>query len=556
MTSPAIAAPPSAGARGLARVQTDTWVMLAIIAIAGLQFAQIFTRAINWDEFWHYNHIVRLHAGSLDQVIQRFHAFAFSWATALPGSNIDHIIVIRMVMFGAEMVTVAALVGVVTHFTDRRAGLLAALAYLSFPYVLQYGASFRYDPPVTAVLMSLLWVLVTKPLTARWIGLGAALVAFLPLISVKAVLYAPVIGGAAFLAWSRQGYSISFVGRMAALGIGGLAIFGLAYAVLNQFLVPAQSGDEAAFLGEAASGTFALFNNPNVLHMANGLGRQPLVLALLLLAPFALLKSDRQWPEKLALAGCYSVVLIPAYYVNTAPYFFAFLLPPVLIAASDAYGWVTRYLDPNRLALICVALAGVTVAAEPPSTMEQQRELRETAAELFPVDTPYFDFPGILGTSAKANPFFSPLVVQGYHEAGQLVIRPIMERRAVPLVIQNHFILESALETRELGYLREPDLAALRGNYFRYWGPFWTAGYELPAGEASHSWEVLVPGRYRVEGGTLAIDGSTYSVGDEVTLDRGFHEATTSQAGARLVWAAFPPAPAEAPPAEPYFVPF
>ncbi len=186
---------PSPAARPLPSVGAQSWIMLAIGVVLALQGAQVFTRAINWDEFGHYNHLVQLNAGTLPQVLQRGHAFAFAWVPGLPGNNLDHIMVIRLFMIACEVVSLAAIVGVASRFADRTTALLCALAWVSFSYVFQHGASFRYDPPITALLLTTLWIIVRSDLGWRAMFGAAVLIALMPLVTVKAVLYAPAFAG-------------------------------------------------------------------------------------------------------------------------------------------------------------------------------------------------------------------------------------------------------------------------------------------------------------------------------------------------------------------------
>jgi hypothetical protein len=537
--------------------RSDWWIGGAIALILATQFAMVFTQAINWDEFWHYNHIVQLHDGTLDGTLRRLHAFTFAWVTGLPGSNIDHILVIRVSMFAYHLIIVAALIGVAARFADRTTALLCALAYVSFPYVVQHGASFRYDPPVTALLMTTLWLLLSSRLGARAILAGGLLVAVIPFASTKAILYAPVFAGAVYLRWSEHGFSTDYVRRLIFLGLTAAAAFAVFHSVLSSYVTQGAETGEGLSAEGVLSAVFVLFDNPNWPYFVLGLVRDPVVLALLVVGPFALARSQRPRSEKIALSAFFAFGLTPIYYLNTAPYFFVFLLPPVLIACSDGISWFRQRISATTLVIAFVAVAIFTIAAEPPSPLSNQRQLRDVTVATFGKDVRYFDFPGFLGTNGKANTFISPLVVSVHKDAGSLVIRPAMENDAVPLVINNHYFLDSALKTDDPNFLDPRDLEVLRANYIHFWGPLWIAGLEVPAGPGGVIFENLVPGPYTVRDSAVTIGKASYSPGEVVRLERGTYQIDSStNTAARLTWGNRIAEPAEPPPDGPYWTQF
>ncbi len=341
------------------------------------------------------------------------------------------------------------------------------------------------------------------------------------------------------------------------MSVLALVLCAVLLAGLGQFVAETPGRGGGAFLSRAAEGTFALFANPNGLPLALGLARNPVVIALLAFAPFAIARSPRPLPEKIALAGLFLPVLTPLFYVNTAPYFFVFLLPPLLIASVDGLSYAATRFGPARMALVLALFPLLTIATEEPSALPSQRQLRAAAEETFGDDIAYIDFPGVLGTSGKANAFMSPLVVQNRQREGELLIRPVLEATPVPLVINNHFILESALETDEDEYLMPPDLAALRDNYVPFWGPFWLAGQEVPTGSGEFRFETLVPGPYTVQGAALVVDGRPVEPGEVVQITRGAHVIGGNRiAASRLLWGENLSPPTYDPPPEPHFTPF
>ena len=111
----------------------------------------------------------------------------------------------------------------------------------------------------------------------------------------------------------------------------------------------------------------------------------------------------------------------------------------------------------------------------------------------------------------------------------------------------------SALETRKQDYLLPEDLEALRGNYIRFWGPFWIAGREVPAAGAV-VFDNLVPGLYTVRDGAMFVDGFLHQPGALVRLGRGRHKLSSASVPSRLVWGDNLTIPASPPPTDPLWI--
>jgi hypothetical protein len=80
-----------------------TWLLAGIAFVLALQFTMIFTRALNWDEFYHYSLVELFARGNVTQPLQTFFVRLFFWLPRLPGGEIDHVIAARLVMFGAPI---------------------------------------------------------------------------------------------------------------------------------------------------------------------------------------------------------------------------------------------------------------------------------------------------------------------------------------------------------------------------------------------------------------------------------------------------------------------
>jgi hypothetical protein len=531
-------------------------IRLTIAAIAlllALQFALIFTRAVNWDEFFFYGQVAQFARGELPTPLQTIHVHAFQWLLALPGSTVDHILAARIPMFGFELVTLGGIYALARRFTDPLVSALAVLAYLSAGYVLQHGMSFRVDPPVTASLVVALAVLARAPL--RWwsVLLTGALIGLAGMITIKAVLYAPAFLGMAWLRWAEADRDRATGLRIAAIGLAALAIFAALYlwhaaaiaasaAPLAQAAsapsptVPDTGAQAGAVLNRSASDMFFIGVPPYWRMIVKAASLAPLFALLILTAPFAIARSGLTRAAKWALAGLWMPVLTLAFYRNSAGYFYVFLLPPLAIAASCGLDWLRSRFGALPVIAVMLTIALATWASDDRKVLASQRSVSDAAQRMFPQGTAYFDHSGMIGSFRKANGFMTPWGMEQYRRAGSY--RAAMEAQTVPLLIENDIMVTAALTGGDKTAILLPeDARAWRENYVRYWGTIWLAGKSLPAGSAIDS-EFLIPGRYRVEGHDVSVDGVPHEAGDIVTIARGVHVlANASKRPARLVWA-------------------
>ncbi len=528
---------------------------LAVVLL--LQFHLVLTRAINWDEFWYYSLVEQFARGSLTNPLQTIHVRLFGWLTGLPGNGVDHIVVGRMVMFAAEMATLAAIWAISAHFTDRRTGLLCVLAYVGSHYVFQHGYSFRVDPLSAGLSMTALLVLLKgRPGPASALAF-AVLLGLAGMVTIKTALLAPAFAGVAWLRLAEAEHRGKTLAWLAMCALGTVLAFAALYLLHSRMLANA-STDVAASTVRSA-GTYAIrLGLPDYASYVRYFAiKSPLQTLLIVAAPFAIARSRLPGSSKIALLGMLATALVFFVYQNALPYFYAFILPPIICAAALVVQASSRRYP---VAFIAVALAlgpGFSWAREPASPIDKQRLIVDAAEQIFPEPVAYFDFCAMLGTFRKANPFMTTWGMQAYRDAGVPVMRRRMERQVVPLLLASE--QESYPTFREMlasdgpsPYFLDEDAAALRDNYLPFWGPYWLAGKAVPADGTVRATEFLVPGPYTVRDADVTIDGVSYGKGEVVRIERGVHRLQAKGGrSARLIWGERlqePPFPLPAPP--------
>lgn len=553
-TGPAIRAEPTSGrkAEGMA------WPIAVVALALAAQAVLVFTRAINWDEFFYYSQVHQFLRGEALPPFNTFHVHLFAWLPQVAANSVDAIVYARVAMFGAEMVTLGAIFAIGSRLADRTSASIAMLAYVSAGFVLQHGFSFRVDPTVTACLMTALAILIAARLSPLAIVAFALVAGLAGMITIKAILYAPVFAGAAWWRWQQSDFDRRALLRIVACIGGGAIVCALLYLFHSHGLaggaasggadVIEQRGD--GVLRSAGSSVFFVGIPPYAQMMQKAVFTAPLLTLLIAIAPFAIWRdatssSARKW----LFLGFWLPLLTLAFYRNTAPYYYAFMLAPVVIGVLPAIALLRRHASLPILTIGFALPAAALLAKEDTTVIANQRTIAGVASQMFDAPVDYFDHNGMLASHRKANGFMTPWGLEGYGAHGKSMFRPIMERRTVPLLLENDELLVDLLAgTTTDGSLSPEDSRVLRANYVRVWGPVWLAGRDIPPGsDAGGEW--LVPGEYRVEGSPVNVDGQVVAAGATVTLARGDHTvANPSRQPARLIWADVDRMPSQAAP--------
>ncbi len=530
----------------------------ALLIVLVLQLQLALYRAINWDEFWHYSLTVLAMKGELDQPLQTFFTRAFMWVPALPGNAVDHVLLMRLFMFGCELVTLACIAGIAARFSDKTTGLLSALAYLSAGYVLQHGTSFRFDPQATALLMASLWVLLCRPASLTWMVFAGVLGGLAGLITIKAVLYAPAFAGVFWLRWSEAGQDRAYIKAVAAMVTAAALTFAIAYVLHASHIIEASGRGAKDIVGASAEKMFSLTSHPYWRHNLKGAIFSPATTLLVLAVPLVLLGSDRPGAERVALAGLWLPLSTLGFYHNTAPYYHVFMLAPVAASASVVIRLATRRYGTGMVALFLMAGAAITMSREETGTLEKQRQLVAAANEIFGTPVGYFDSCAMLGQFPKANGFMTPWGTERYLRGELPSLEQIQRERVVPLVVNDDQMFADAFNSKaDVQQLLPSDLAMLRKSYLHFWGPFWIAGFDLSQNAVPSTLNVVVPGPYTVASGrSIVIDGVRHEAGAVVELGRGPHKAFADSGAARLLWGRSLRTPTQPAPSAPYFTSF
>lgn len=542
--------PAAADGGAVPRAPAERWLIAAFVAVLLLQLEVLFSRPVNWDEYFHLTEVHMFQQGRLTETLQVLYARAFFWLAWLPVDAVDQIRVARLFMLGFELVTTWAIFAMACRFASRQAAMVAALAYLSGGYVFQHGMSFRADPMAAAFLMGTLYILLTRRLDWRNILFAGFLTGLAFLTTIKIVLYAPAFAAVAWLRWQEADSRAALIRQ----GIGYTAAtiaFSALFVGLTMLTLPPQSAAEvsAAHQRLSTSGTmmFDLGLFPNWPYALSAIAFAPVMAVMVLRTPFDWRREVAARPVRIALALLMAPLLSISFYSNSFPYFYAFILPPVMVAAAIGASVMIRRFGLGLITAALAANALVLSLGTPRAVLTAQKQVAAAVDQIFPEPVPYFDFPGMVPAFPKANFFMTIWGVRRYWDGLEDSFSQAMAERPVPLLILNQEPLtRNQTDPAGAWELTPADRTALRDSFIPHWGPLWVAGKQFSGPDLVQPFTLRTPGTYTVEGGAARIGGVLYRAGATLELTRGEYtiERQTAQPTV-LRWGNHLPRPAK-----------
>lgn len=516
-------------------VSTDTAtrvIILALGAVLCLQLGLAFTKSINWDEFFHFSQIYAAYRGEdVGSLLQRPFVPLYSWVPSLGLGNIESIHLIRSLILPFELLLVGAVVATAARFTDLRTALLCGLAYATAGYAFTQGLALRADVISASFVMTALAIGFHRRLTAFKLVAMGALTALAFVATIKVVLYLPAFLALAVLRWDELRRWIWVAPLGGVIGLGGLAL--AAPELLNTITQTLSSS-----LGRMFGGGLL----PQGMHWVRQSAMASVFTVLLIGFAVWLFKGKTEHisAPKIILALLALPALWPVIYFNSYPYFFAFILPPVAVALAPVIKLASERYGALALTAIFTLNAAALFMMEPRSVQANQAEVQAAVSEAFPETVAYIDEAGMIGDFPRAVPqFASGWALMSYLERGEPIYSEAIMARTVPLVLINSLTLRNAFAKSPFGERLLPeDEALLRANYVQHSGIVMVAGKRFGAGMKTSGELVAVPGKYRVKGGGLTIDGKVLEAGDVITLERTQYDfANTSKQEVTLRWA-------------------
>lgn len=550
------------------RAMTPAALFAAIIGatmIGQLWFA--FMRQINWDEYYFLARIHEYARGDLQDALQTFHVHLFYWLTFLPANEVDQIVVARLVMLGFGAGTLVMIFLIARRFTCSSAALFAVSAYATSSNVIVHGASFRFDPVATFLLMSALALLAVSRL--RWHHAAAVgiLIAIAGLITIKSIFYLPI--AIAVGLWRLAG-SADRRATFLALAGGGV-VSGIAFAGLHLLHGASMKGKSSAseteaFLSHSVSTmlNFGELSTKWVFLVQSML--QNVVLWAGILVGIAVLigqlhRAGYKKSDSWTLLAFAFPLLTLLFYRNSFPYYYVFALAPaaifVAVAVDTLNGSMGRMQRVSLLICVLAALHFHNFYKD----QSAQRATVDAVHEVFPEPVRYIDQYSMIGSFPKVGFFMSTWGMETYRSSEVPSFPKLLLSEQPVFVLANSHVLINAMDGtvfEEAFYPLLPrDITALRDNFIHHWGAIWVAGKTFnPATQVPQDFHVAVAGGYTVEAsGDVMIDGRRLAPGEVLHLLQGPHTLQTIDGNFRVAlrWGDHLPVPSNPAPSKAIF---
>ncbi|MBK0400385.1 glycosyltransferase family 39 protein [Limibaculum sp. M0105] len=547
-------------------------IVLLIVAALVFRFQLATIYEVNWDEFLHLAKVYLHAGGDLSAPLQSIYVHAFGWVTLVDGTEVDQVVAARLAVFALSLGTALFLFLIARRLLPMEAALLSTLGYLAFSFTLFHGNSFRTDPLATLMLMAALWLIVYWPKRLRAAIAAGTLIGLSGMVTIKSVLYVPTIALVLLITLWRNGdhrrrlLCGAMTGATAALSF-------MTFYLLHR-LALTESASAVARVEGAATKTLVerdFFNAIAFFRLA--LQQNPAFWALTAAGMFTCLvglarsrgPERERWAMLMACGMMLGTLLV---YTNSFPYYYPFMLAPAALLCGAA-----MLVVPERVRPLVTVFAGLALAVSMTANfvraqakdMSAQREFLEAVHSIFPEPVPYIDRASMVAAYPKTGLFMSVWGMTNYYRLGTPIFREVLERDQPVFLVANRRMLElDDLGPDEYGPahfgLFAEDVAVLRNNFVRHWGPLYVAGKRLtvPRGGVQ-TFKILIAGTYTIESEMdVTVNGERRAPGETVTLAQGRHQIGAVNEGGNVIlrWGDSLDRPSEPPPDRPLFTGF
>jgi uncharacterized membrane protein len=527
--------PKANGARG--KPLEIALIVGAILFILCIQILFLINFNINWDEFLYLALIFEHSSGTLSKSLQTFHVHLFAWMTNLEWDEVQLILLGRTLMLVCEILTLSCIFLISRKFVSVKFALFGVLSYLASGFVLMQGTSFRADPVITALLMAGIFLLLERS-NRFWRFMAASTtVALACLISIKSVFYAPPLIGA--LVWRTRNIEEMknkinvFIGFASSVSITTLVMYLWHRNTLSPGAVNGVSGLDSIFSKVLVEVTFW----PQKEYFLSWISPSwPQV--FLIIAGFFLLwiRHKRRFSVQLTVSVLFTLPILSIFfYRNAYPYFFPFIVAPLMvvvsIGAQAVAENVSRAFARSLMAVIVIYMVTYTVGQAYYYSYHHQtgqRQIISTIHEMFPEPTAYIDRNSMISRYPKCGFFMSSWGIETYRKRGKPVFEQALQECEPKFLITNSYQLISAMaakSSQEAPYaLFDQDARALRSNFIHHWGDIWVAGKSFDPGLSPTTFNITIEGTYTVESPKpIIVDRQQYGDGDFIFLSKGPH---------------------------------
>ena len=505
---------------------------------------------INQDEFNFLSFVHAYERGAPMSVFHTLHVHLFGWLLSISDNEVAQVMMARNVMLFLWAGTCICIFFLGNCFFGIGATLLTILCYISLSFVVFNGAGFRPDTIAAFFSMfALCLFLFRRHSTIANVVAGLAM-ALSCLFTVKAALHLWLFVPLSFmkLPFSRSSErSLKYIAHF-------VAAFIMSYFLIHMFhagtLATAESGQaHGSFLGRAFS-TFFTFQEvfPALKYFLLTLRMDWIVWLLLALGLFLcvhdLLRRGNRYNKGASyLLIMFTPLLSVLVYRNAYPYYYAFMMPTVMLLCGYGFCRLLSAISPARRWLSTIVTAVLVflvfqnsvficafLSKKGTEIILTQETLFTEIHKIFPEPVPYIDGCNMIASYPQVGFFMSTAGMRGYLRRGSPNLKELLRRERPLFLVANvpHLDLrrnEPPASSAGLA-LRQEDWAALRSYFIHHWGSVWVPGkqFNFRCENLRVEFTVMLPGIYTVEADMdILIDSTRFRPGETVWLSVGIH---------------------------------
>ncbi len=508
------------------RLRMALIVMLAAVAL--MQLVLVFVHEANWDEYLNLSMIYDYQRGELREVLQTGFVHLLSWVQLVSDNEANQIIAARLLFFGVGIVTSVAIWKIARTLVSTEAAYFTVLSYWAFSYTLVHGVTLRTDPLAASAMMCALWMVVSRPPTVRVVLLAGVLAGLAGFFTIKAIFYVPAL----IIVFLIRVVGIGSVPRgiwlIGLAGIAALTCF-IGLTALHAMTLP-DFASPLAFLGRTTDSTLGAQDFSILMGYLPRAFVQNVILALVIIVGLGglLMRLHHGKDRAAALIGLalLTPLLSVLVYRDTYPYYYPFILAPVMILAGFAWDDISRRYGCKTVMVIATAVslsAAIVTFKNAQISITTQRLTLSVIHRLFPGRPTYIDGRNMVSSLPKRGLFMSAWGMTDYRRIGRPVMAEIIQTDQPQFVLVNTWLLQmdkispTQSEALPLGLLAA-DMATLKDNYVHFWGPIYVPGKTISPD--NETMRILLSGTYRLISETpVSIDGKTLEPNTEIYLE-------------------------------------
>lgn len=518
----------SGGRADMGRLELAAFGLLFVV-FASLAIFVVFHHNLNWDEFHFLKQIYEYDQNQLRLPLQTFHVHLLCWLLWLPLGEVGQLLLGRALMLTFFCGGILALYLMAMRLFDVRTALLVVALYIASGFAIEHGASFRTDPVVLFALMTSLAILMIGRLEVPSLLLAGLLGAVGLLVSIKGVFYFPAFLGAFIWRSHAEGLRFALCKFSLAAVFFLLAFVALWIFHTGSLAVASPLQSSSSYASAAGSKTILSSDHfPRAFDIVIWAKAGLLTVLAIVGGVFISLTETRGGHRARAIAMllCALPLATLVFYRNAFPYFFPFILAPVMLVTAPL---LQRYAKPGLTIIAALGCMLTIIAAAPHYLDKDQQAQRETIAAVkmaFPDPVGYIDRAGMIPSYKKRGFFMTSWGMEGAIASGRDVLTDTIHTYRPPLLIANAPSLAFALYPEEVAKpslrLSRTDEATLRENYVHHWGAIWVAGKRMDVGPAQTRFAMLIAGVYTVQCsvGEIVIDDQPVACGGTVQMSR------------------------------------